>query len=78
MKQFNLQISPEFAEALASFMKERRISKKAEAIRVAVFEALERTKASSRPLAFRELLGAGLRAPLARKRRFKSDDDLWS
>ena len=58
-------------------MKERNLSRKSDAIRVALREVAA-SKAAGREYDFRSWLGLGLRAPLRRKRRFRSEDDLWS
>ena len=77
MKQLNLNVTPEFERDLESFMKSRRIARKSEALRQALREAAERL-AGEAEYDFRAWLGLGLKFPPARKRRFRSEDDLWS
>ena len=77
MAQLNLNVTPEFERDLSAFMKERGLTHKSEAIRVAVREAVSRRDGASET-EFDRLLGAGLKAPLNSKPRFKSEDDLWS
>src|SRR4026209_1771397 len=77
MRQLNLNVTPEFERDLRQYMKKRGIERKSDAIRQAVREALQRP-AGSQDYDFRSWLGLGLKAPLRRKPRFKSEDDLWS
>lgn len=77
MRQINLNVTPEFERDLQRLMKLRRIRTKSDAIRVAVHELATR-RADPDDSLFGELLGAGLRAPLAPKPRFASEDELWS
>ncbi len=77
MKQINVNVTPEFERDLQRLMKARRIPTKSDAIRVAVHELAAR-KPKPDSSHFSELLGAGLRAPLAAKPRFASEEDLWS
>jgi hypothetical protein len=77
MRQINLNVTAEFERDLRRFMKERKLSRKSDAIRVALHEAAT-SKAAGGEYDFRPWLGLGLRAPLRRKRRFHSEDDLWS
>lgn len=73
----NLNMTPEFERALQRLMRGRGIASKSEAVRVAVLEAADRDRARVRPVAFQELRGAGVRAPVRTKRRFAGEDDLW-
>ena len=77
MKQLNLNVTPEFERDLESFMKSRRIARKSAAVRQALREAAVRSAGESE-YDFRAWLGLGLKAAPARKRRFRSEDDLWS
>jgi hypothetical protein len=77
MAQLNINLTPEFEQALERLMKRRGISTKSEAVRIAVLEAAERHRVRGRADAFQRLLGAGLRAPLRSKPKFKSEADLW-
>ena len=77
MKQLNLNVTEGFERDLESFMKSRRIARKSDAVRQALREAAARSAGDSE-YDFRAWLGYGLKAPLARKRKFRSEDDLWS
>ena len=77
MKQLNLNVTPEFDRDLRRYMKRRKISRKSDAIRQVLREAVARDTAG-RPYDYRSWLGMGLKAPLRRKPRFRSKDDLWS
>jgi Arc/MetJ-type ribon-helix-helix transcriptional regulator len=78
MPQLNLHLTPEFEEALAEYMRLRRIRTKSDAIRVALQEAVEREHRRKRSPDFSRWLGMGLRAPENSSPRFRSDDELWS
>jgi hypothetical protein len=77
MRQLNMHVTPEFERDLRQYMKLRSIARKSDAIRRALREAVER-QAAGADFDFRSWLGMGLRAPLRRNRRFRSEDDLWS
>lgn len=77
MKQLNLNVTPEFERDLRRLMKLRNIARKSDAIRLAVREAVERLAAGAE-CDFRAWLGWGLKAPVRRRRRFRSEDQLWS
>ena len=77
MSQLNMHVTPEFDEALSEYMRRARIRTKAEAIRRAVAEALERLRSQGADTDFSSWIGAALEAPLDADARFKSDDDLW-
>jgi hypothetical protein len=77
MRQLNLNVTPEFERDLRQFMKQRRITQQTEAIRLSLREAVARAGAGAE-YDFRAWLGLGLKAPLRRKPRFRSEDDLWS
>ena len=77
MRQLNLNVTPEFERDLRTYMRSRSISRKSEAIRQAVRDAVARSGNGSE-YDFRSWLGFGLQAPLRRKRRFLSEDELWS
>jgi hypothetical protein len=72
MKQFNLNLDPEFELKLARYMRAKNIAHKSQAIKLAVSEALELTSKAD----LRALLGAALNAPLNSEPL--SEDDLWS
>ncbi|HYM10933.1 MAG TPA: hypothetical protein VEU62_09375 [Bryobacterales bacterium] len=77
MKQLNLNVTPEFERDLRRLMKQRGIARKSDAIREALREAAAR-EAGGREQDFRSWLGLALKAPLRRKPRFRSEDELWS
>jgi Arc/MetJ-type ribon-helix-helix transcriptional regulator len=77
MKQLNLNVTSEFERDLRTYMKSRGIGSKSEAIRRAVREAASRNSGEGE-YDLRALLGIGLKAPLNQKRRFLTEDDLWS
>jgi hypothetical protein len=77
MKQFNVNVTPEFERDLKRYMSLRKLSTKSDAVRMALSEIVTILSAKSRPVDLRSLLGAGLKAPLNSKPKFKSDDDLW-
>lgn len=72
-----MNVTAEFERDLRRFMKQRSIARKSDAIRQALHEAVERV-GSGGDYDFRSWLGLGLKAPLRRKPRFQSEDDLWS
>ncbi len=77
MKQLNLNVTAEFERDLRTYMNSRSIPRKSDAIRRALREAVARS-ADDCEYDFRSWLGLGLKAPLRRKPRFSSEDDLWS
>jgi len=74
MKQLNLNVTPEFARDLRAFMKERKIKRKSDAIRLAVRELAERSRKN---FDFRSWIGLALSDHPNPNPRFKSEDDLW-
>lgn len=77
MSQINIHVSPEFEANLKSYMQKKGITHKSEAIRQAMSEAVSRLKTEKRKTDFRQWRGMALKAPLNKKPRFKSDDELW-
>ncbi|MCS6951727.1 MAG: hypothetical protein RMK57_04250 [Bryobacterales bacterium] len=77
MKQLNINVTLEFERDLELLMKERKIARKSDAIRLAVREAVQRLS-PSREYDFRSWLGQGLKAPVRRRRKFRNEDELWS
>jgi Arc/MetJ-type ribon-helix-helix transcriptional regulator len=77
MKQLNVNVTQEFERDLQAYMKSRKIARKSEAVRRALREAAERSTGRGE-YDFRSWLGLGLKAPLRRKPRFRSEDELWS
>ncbi len=74
MKQLNLNVTPEFARDLRTFMKARKIKRKSEAIRVALEEAATRIRGD---FDFRSLIGLAVDDNPNPNPKFKTDDDLW-
>jgi len=77
MRQLNLNVTPEFERDLLAYMKRKKITRKSEAVRQALHEAVAGSGAA-RPYDFRPWLGLALKAPLRSKPRFRSEDELWS
>jgi hypothetical protein len=77
MKQLNLNVTPEFERDLRQFMKRKGITRKSEAVRRALREAVAQTPRNA-DFDFRSWIGLALKAPLNPKPRFRSEDDLWS
>lgn len=77
MSQLNINMSPEFEKDLLKFMRARRLKTKAEAIRTAIKEGLEHTIGHAKHVNFQTWIGLGKQAPLNKKNKFHSDDDLW-
>lgn len=78
MQQLNVNVTPEFAKDLETYMKRKGIRRKSDAVRQALREALARAAPGGIHYDYRVWLGMGLKAPLRRKPRFRSEDDLWS
>ena len=77
MKQLNLNVTTEFERDLQAYMKSHGLSRKSEAIRQAMREASARS-VQDKEYDFRSWLGWGLKAPLRRKQRFHSEEELWT
>jgi len=77
LRQFTLNVTPEFERDLQRFMRLRGIPRKSDAIRTAIHEAVARTTRNA-DYDYRAWLGIGLKGPLNPKPRFRSEDDLWS
>ncbi len=77
MRQININVTPEFERDLKLLMERTGVKQKSEAIRRAVHKAVEE-KASGKDYDFRQLLGIGLKFPPRKKRKFLTEDDLWS
>jgi hypothetical protein len=80
MKQLNVQLDLKLLAGLEMLVKQRGLRGKSEAVRVAVQEAVERLlRGQGSGLGLRSSLGCGLGVGKeVQKRRFKSEDDLWS
>ena len=74
VRRLHLNVTPEFERDLRRFMKLRGISRKSDAIRAALHEAL--TLAGEYD--YRTWLGICLKPPLNPKPRFRTEDQLWS
>lgn len=77
MARINVQVTPEFEQALGRLMRLRGLRSKFEAIRSAVLEALEREIERKVTTDFSAWLGAARAAPLNPTPRFRSEDELW-
>lgn len=77
MSQLNIHLTPRFEHDLKKFMKLRHINTKSEAIRVAVQEGIQHALVHTKSIDFKEWLGLANQAPLNKKIKFSSDDDLW-
>ena len=79
MSQLNIHLTTAFERDLRKFMKVRHIPTKAEAIRTAIKEGLERSIGQQKPSTnFSTWLGLAKQASPNKKPRFRSDDDLWN
>jgi Arc/MetJ family transcription regulator len=78
MSQINIHLTTELEQALAEYMRLRRIKTKSDAVRLAVLEGLERERRSREAPDFSRWLGLATGAPENPRPRFRSDDDLWS
>jgi hypothetical protein len=76
-RQLNLNVTPEFERDLLAYMRRHKITRKSDALRRALHEAVARGEAAQR-FDFRPWLGLALKAPLRSKPRFRSEDELWS
>jgi len=76
MRRLTLIVTPDFERALRRFMKQRSFTRKSDAIRQALREAVTRS-APGEDYDYRNWLSLGLRAPLRRNPRFRSEGDLW-
>lgn len=77
MALFTINITKEFLEDLRSYMRLKGFSKKSEAIRTALKEAVHHAKTKKRTTNFRSWTAMGLRAPLNSKSRFSNEDEIW-
>jgi len=76
MRQVNIRVTEDFARDLARYMKARGIPTKSAALRTAVRDGLEQSRAAS-PVDVRSWLGLARRGRENPRRRFRSEDDLW-
>ena len=77
MKQLNLYLTEELQRDLEELMKNMGLKRKAEAIRQALREAVERRRGAEKAPALERIFGLGLKAPQNPAPRFRSDHDLW-
>jgi hypothetical protein len=76
MAQLNLNLTPQFKKDLEQYMKHRGIKTKSDALRSALHEIVTMITTSKKS-DFSCWLGAGLKAEMKQKRKFKTEDDLW-
>jgi Arc/MetJ family transcription regulator len=76
VSQLNINMTPELEADLKRLMKARGLKTKAEAVRIAVREALERARRAD-AADFASWIGIGNAAPANPNPRFTSDDALW-
>jgi Arc/MetJ-type ribon-helix-helix transcriptional regulator len=76
MKRLNLHVTPEFERDLRQYMERHNIARRSDAIRAALREAVAQGS-DAQEYDYRAWLGMGLKAPLNKRRRFRSEDDLW-
>lgn len=77
MSQLNIHVTTRFENDLKKFMKLRHINTKSEAIRVAIQEGIQNALIHTKSANFEEWLGLANQAPINKKFKFFSDDDLW-
>ena len=77
MRQININVTPEFERDLKLYMQRTGVKQKSEAIRRAVHKAAEQESAG-REAAIDRLYGLALKYPPRKKRKFLTEDDLWS
>lgn len=77
MSQLNIHVTASFEKDLNKFMKLRHIQTKSEAIRLAIKEGIQHAAAHVAPGNFTDWLGLATQAPVNKKAKFSSDDDLW-
>ena len=77
MSQINFHTTPEFNTALGDYMRIRGLKTKSEAIRQAVFDALEAATTGSGSCDFGSWLALAADAVRNPAPRFISHDDLW-
>lgn len=75
--QLNINMTPELEADLKRLMRARGFKTKTEAVRIAVREALARSRGAS-TVDFASWIGLGNGAPPNQRPRFPSDDALWS
>jgi Arc/MetJ-type ribon-helix-helix transcriptional regulator len=76
MRQININVTPEFQRDLDMLMRKRKLKNKSDAIRFAVRQAAGAR--AEEPYDYRAWIGYALRAPLARKKKYLTEDELWS
>lgn len=77
MSQLNINMTPDFEKDLRQYMKKQGLSRKSDAIRQALHEAVDQLKGRKAGIDFRTWRGIALKAPLNPRPRFKTEDDLW-
>ena len=77
MKQLNINITPQFEKDLKLYMNRANLTRKSEAIRLAIEESAARLKKTDFQMEYRAWLGLALKTPLSVKPRFSNENDLW-
>lgn len=77
MAQMNINLSPEFQENLAAFMRLRGLHSKSEGVRVAVREALDRETARMPKVDWTRLIGWANQLPEGREAKSLDEDAIW-
>jgi Arc/MetJ-type ribon-helix-helix transcriptional regulator len=77
MAQLNINLTTEFQENLDKLIRLRGFTSKSEAVRIAVWEAVERETAQKTKVDWRTLLGWAKQFPENPQAKPIADDDLW-
>ena len=77
MPQFNMNIAPAFEMILKEFVRVRKLKSRAEAIRLAIKEGLDRAQGAHKVTDFHSWIGLGNETPTNGQPRFRSEDELW-
>ncbi len=77
MSQLNIHMTATLEHDLQKFMKVRHLNSKAEAIRTAIKESLERSFPKANAVDFSSWKGLAKKIPTNENPKFDSDQDLW-
>lgn len=77
MSQLNIHMTPTLEHDLRKFMKVRHLKSKAEAVRTALKESLERSLPNVSSVDFSSWQGLAKKVPANQNPQFHSGDDLW-
>ncbi len=77
MAQLNIHLNADLEENLARLVRLKGLRSKSDAVRIAVKEAVERETRMRTTVDFGQWIGLALKAPINRKPRFQTDDDVW-